>query len=1621
VAAFAPSSRSARTLESVGLALLQVLVYVYVFVSQSGPYAYLCLPLSLLAALHLGLRWVAAANLVTFLIATLGTEAGTGPFARASGDALLQLQTFGIIVSLTTLLAASLAIERRRAATAHRETAERFRQLAALSSDWYWEQDENLRFTYVSDGYEERSGLARNDTIGKTRFELGNIFESDAQRMQHEADLVARRPFHNLQLCRHALNGELRFVSVSGEPIFGEDGRFRGYRGVGTDITESKLAERALQESEARLRSLVNLSSDWYWEQDENLRFTMIAGRAADERRVQPGDIIGRTRWEIPASEVSDADRRAHDTAVAARLPFRNVVMTRYNMGEEPHVVSVSGEPIFDQDGRFRGYRGVARDITLERRAQREIEDARRFLDNLIDTFPTPILIKDSRHRYIAANSAFCRFFRRNLAEIVGRTDADFFSAEDTAWFQETDRKALEGAVPVEYERPYPIDGQITWMLVRKTGLTRPDGSRVVVLLLLDVTERKAAEERLRASEQRFRSLTDLSADWYWEQDAQLRFTYVAPGNQGKTAAPIPELLGKSRFELDLDWESEASRQEHMDTLRARRPFRDLLVRDRRSGRWVMISGEAVFDARGEFSGYRGVARDVSRLKLAEAEIAESGKFLDALIGAVPTPVTVKDTDHRFIHVNDAFCQLAGRRREELIGADDSAVLSPEEVEFAWRLDRETLACDKPVQYEHACVIGGQPRWLLVRNCALSRPDGSRVIVSSLIDISNLKAVEGALRASEARLRSLLDLSADWMWEQDAQLRYTFLSAEAPAKGGMEPDSAIGKTLPELAFRWESEEQKRAHMSDLELHRTFRDLHLMRVDPEGRTRHISVSGEPIFGPRGEFLGYRGTGQDITERKLTERRIARLKDMYAAMTEANEAIIHSKDTAQLFAAICRIAVEYGHFVFARIALIDYQTGWVQTVASAGEHKGYAERFSVSIDASRPEGQGPSAHAIRTGCNYVCNDISGDPRNRPWLEMHAALGIRAQATFLLHRQGRVTGTLNLYADQTGFFDDELAGMLEKLAANLSFALDNLQREQARRAAEAALRESETRFRDFADAAGEYVWEADVEGRYTYVSSRVQSVWSYSDQELIGHTPFDFMPPGEAERVREWLAQNLRPDGSFRDLEHRILTRNADTRWLLINAVGIFDEQGRLVGRRGTGRDITDRKTAEARISYLATRDPLTELPNRVLFNDRLEQGIVAARRSGQSLALLFIDLDRFKYINDSLGHQVGDLLLKEVAARMMSCIRKGDTLSRLGGDEFVVTLEGLQHAEDAAQVAAKIIKTLARPFEIAGHTLNTSCSIGISIFPLDAEDDRSLMKNADTAMYHAKERGRSNYQFFSPEMNVRAVERHNLETALRLAIERQEFALHYQPQVDIRTGRVVGMEALLRWQHPERGLLGPATFISVAEESGLIEPIGQWVLRSACQRGKAWQDAGYPAVRIAVNISPRQLNKPREFSRGLSRVLNATGLDPRFLELEMTESLLLQNAEENIAILRKLGQDGVRIAVDDFGTGYSSLSYLRQLPIDTLKIDRSFVRDIETDPEDAAIIQAVVAMAHSLELQVTAEGVETRGQLEALARLGCDEYQGYLFSKPLPAVDAAAKFLAPHQLDLRVSTS
>ena len=430
----------------------------------------------------------------------------------------------------------------------------------------------------------------------------------------------------------------------------------------------------------------------------------------------------------------------------------------------------------------------------------------------------------------------------------------------------------------------------------------------------------------------------------------------------------------------------------------------------------------------------------------------------------------------------------------------------------------------------------------------------------------------------------------------------------------------------------------------------------------------------------------------------------------------------------------------------------------------------------------------------------------------------------------------------------------------------------------------------------------------------------------------------------------------------------------------------------------------QTAKDQLDHLAHHDVLTALPNRILLKDRLDQAIGLARRQGRQLAVMFMDLDRFKHINDSLGHAVGDQLLQSVALRMVSCVRHSDTISRQGGDEFVLLLPYIEHADDAALSAQKILAALVPPHHIDQHDLHISVSIGISIYPDDGQDAETLIKGADAAMYHAKENGRNNYKFFEQSMNARAVQRQFIESGLRHALERQEFVLHYQPKINLQSSTMVGVEALIRWQHPQRGLLPPAQFVPVAEDCGLILPIGRWVLREACRQARAWQDAGLPPITIAVNTSALEF-QAMDFLENIRATLEESRLQPRYLELELTESVLMRDAESTDSMLHALAEFGVKLTVDDFGTGYSSLSYLRQFPINTLKIDQSFVKQMTSNPDDAAIVTAVISMGKSLKQRVLAEGVETPEQYAFLRTQQCDEGQGNYFGSPVVAGEFA----------------
>lgn len=573
--------------------------------------------------------------------------------------------------------------------------------------------------------------------------------------------------------------------------------------------------------------------------------------------------------------------------------------------------------------------------------------------------------------------------------------------------------------------------------------------------------------------------------------------------------------------------------------------------------------------------------------------------------------------------------------------------------------------------------------------------------------------------------------------------------------------------------------------------------------------------------------------------------------------------------------------------------------------------------------------------------------------------------------------------------------------------------------RSAAEAALLQSQEQLRQSNDYLNSIISQAsvgiaqtDTDGRFVLVNDRYCEILGRSRSDLLGRTIKDLTHPDDQLVQAEALARVVET-GDPLFIEKRGLRPDGSHVWVNNHLSLSCDRAGKPQHIIKIAIDITERKENELHIQHLATHDALTDLPNRILLTERMAHSIGTARRHGHKVAVLFLDLNRFKMVNDSLGHDQGDNLLKTVAERLSHCVRAGDTIARLGGDEFVVILEELEFLSDVIGITEKILQKVAEPISLAGHEVSISTSIGISVYPKDGSDPMTLLKSADTAMYQAKGLGGGTFRFYSPDMNARFLERLLTESSLRRAMGRGELVMHYQPRVCLTRNRIVGMEALVRWDHPENGLMLPDDFIPIAEEIGLIEEIGQTVLMLACEQNKRWQDAGLAPVRISVNISPRQLSTG-DLPQTVVEVLRKTGLAPEWLELEVTESGLMHNIASAQDTLRQIRQIGVGISIDDFGTGYSSLSHLKRLPIDTLKIDKSFVRDLPYDSDDVSIVTATIALAKNMNLKVVAEGVRTREQLYFLADCDCEEVQGYLFGLPVPAQQMEAILMNPREI-------
>ena len=761
------------------------------------------------------------------------------------------------------------------------------------------------------------------------------------------------------------------------------------------------------------------------------------------------------------------------------------------------------------------------------------------------------------------------------------------------------------------------------------------------------------------------------------------------------------------------------------------------------------------------------------------------------------------------------------------------------------------------------------------------------------------------------------------------------------------------------------------------------------VRPDGEVRYLDVYATVKLNEDGHPVQFEGALQDMSE----ERRQRRLFQMQSRI---NEAIVRTRSSQELFEQICQIAVEVGALPRTAVVGAEPVTGALYRIARAGHGDGY--EAAVYPGATLLRSDLPVATAMREGVYTVCNDIGSDDRLVQFHPLALQLGFRSVAITPLMVRGKCVAAVVFTADQPHFFQDDENRLFQAIGDNLSYALTAIEREADREAATNALRLTQAAV----DSSGNGIMMC--EARMTdmtlvYVNRAFEQMTGYSAEEVLGKN-CRFLQGGETnqpglDEIRAALREGRGGEATLRNVR-----RDGSVFWNNLRIAPVCDAEGAITHYVGVQTDVTERIHYEEELAHQAHYDALTSLPNRQLLEDRLGQAIAYAQRANLQVGIAFLDLDNFKIFNDSIGHAAGDHVLCSVAERLSSCLRPSDTVARLGGDEFVIVMGAIEEPLDVENVVTRVQRALEAPIVLEGKEYFAAASIGLAMFPRDGATVSELIQRADFAMYKAKDDGRGVMRTYDPSLDVRGADRLELERALRKALAQRQFTLHYQPQCDALTGVLVGREALIRWNHPELGMVSPQQFIPLAEQTGVIVPLGEWVIEEACRQNQCWHSTGHSDVPVAVNVSGIQFRQGN-LLHAITAVLKRTGLPAQRLHIEVTESVMMNDPEEFIRTLNALRAMGVGVALDDFGTGYSSLSYLKRFPIDHVKIDKSFVRDITSDPMDAGICSAIIAMAHNLGMQVIAEGVETAEQAQFLRERGCDQLQGYLVGRPLPA--------------------
>lgn len=1078
------------------------------------------------------------------------------------------------------------------------------------------------------------------------------------------------------------------------------------------------------------------------------------------------------------------------------------------------------------------------------------------------------------------------------------------------------------------------------------------------VTVITDISESRRTQAALLESEARLRSLVQSIDDIVFEFDSDGRILHVWTEDESLLKAPKAIMTGRLISDiLGADF-AEPYVRRIREVMATGRPEHFEYPLDVIAGsRWFLGRITPIYSGDGSCRSVCMLARDITARKQGERELFEAERKYRAIFENAVEGIFQSTESGTLLSVNPALARIYGydstqQMIDEVNDIGAQIYVDParrNEVLEIIRSQGHVSSLESETRRRDGSIV-----WISENVRTVRDPEGEVVYYEGTVqDITERKHAERELREAEGRYRSIFENAAEGIYQCTPDGRFISVNpALARIYGYDSPDHLLAE-VANIASQLLIDPAIFAREIDAILRFGYSHLPEVEVRRRDGTRvWVSSYARAAFGDDGQPLYFEGTVQDISESRQIRRELREHQKFLRSVIDTDPNLIFVKDRSGRFVLVNQATAEiYGTTVEDLVGKSD---------ADFNANPEEVEQF------------------VRDDCAVM------DKLEERFISEEK----------VTDSQGKVRWLQTV--KRPLFSPDGAANQILGIATDIT----------ARKCAEDALKQKEELFRLMIENSSDVITVLDPDGTVRYGSPSLERVLGYAPDELIGRNLFDYIHPEDRAKAHGVLLEGLSQRGKPVAFDIRLRHKNGSWRFVESTGSNQIDTRG-VEGIVLNSRDITERRLAEQELDFLAYHDILTELPNRLLFTEHLEIAIESAADEGHMAAVLFLDLDRFKVINDTLGHTLGDELLRSVAARLSGTLQESDVVSRWGGDEFTILLPQVTDTQEVVRATQRIIAALSAPFELQDSEYYITATVGISVYPSCGQDAETLIRNADTAMYRAKELGKNYYQLFMPSMNVGAIKKLALEQSLRKAIEREEFTLHFQPQIEAEVREIVGVEALLRWQHPELGLVPPGDFIPLAEETGLIVPLGEWVLRTACRQAIEWDAAGYAPLRIAVNISAYQFRRS-DLVPTIAAILAETGLAPDRLELELTESVLIESEQRNIETLSELSAMGIRLAIDDFGTGYSSFIYLKRYPITCIKIDRAFVRDVTVDPNDAAITQSLIAMAQNLKMGVVAEGVETREQCAFLAGHGCTLMQGYYFSAPLPA-DALVSFL------------